>query len=149
MSVDASVKKLRKDLDAQIKSFAEKRMTNKRRALSLKMLATTFSVLTTILLGLKGFEYLTESSLPFKNLTLVLSALVTLVSAFDGFFNHRALWVRYTLTVSNLRAIQDELDYATADASASPSQAKVDELFKKYQNVLSETNTSWQTLRDD
>jgi hypothetical protein len=149
MSVDTSVKKLREDLAAQIKSFGEKRITNKRRALWLKMLATTFSVLTTILLGLKGFEYLTESSLLFKNLPLVLSALVTLVSSFDGFFNHRALWVRYTLTVSNLRAIQDDLDYATADANAPPTQVRVDGLLKKYQNVLSETNTSWQTLRDD
>jgi len=149
MSVETSVKKLREDLNAQIKSFDQKRMKNKRKALFLKMLATTFSVLITILLGLKGVEYLTESSLLFKNLPLVLSALVTLISAFDGYFNHRALWVQYTLTASNLKAIKAELDYATTDANAPPAQATVDGLFNKYQNALSETNASWQTLRDD
>lgn len=149
MSVETSSKKLRHNLNEQIKSFNEKRTKNRRRAFWLKILATTFSAITTILLGLKGFEFLAESSLLFRNLPLVLSALVTLVGTWDGFFNHRALWVKYTLTVSNLRGILAELDYISSDSDSPPSQKAVDRLFDQCQNVLSETNTSWQSMRDE
>ena len=149
MSVETSAKKLHHNLNEQIKAFNEKRTKNRRKAFWLKVLATTFSVITTILLGLKGFEFLTERSLVFKNLPLVLSALVTLVGTCDGFFNHRGLWVRYTLTVSNLRGILAELDYVSSDPASLPAQKTIDRLFDQYQKVLNETNTSWQTLRDE
>jgi len=113
------------------------------------MLVTTFSGAITVLLGLQGLESIRAAPLLAKNSALVLSALVTLLTAWDAFFNHRALWVRYTRTVTELRGIQSELEYVSSDSDQKPKEADIDRLFERYQSALKETNVSWQTLRDD
>jgi hypothetical protein len=51
-----------------------------------------------------------HSEKPGACLALVLSALVTLFGEWDAFFNHRALWIRYTKTRYQLIGIKSELE---------------------------------------
>src|ERR1700694_739198 len=116
MSVDGKVKYLTETINAQIESFGKLRIINKGKAFWFKMLITSSSAATTILLGLQGLDHWTLFHAPtlVKNLALLLSALVTLFSTWDTFFNHKALWVRYTLTLSQLKGIRAELEYLSS-----------------------------------
>lgn len=151
MSVDGKVKYLTENLNQQIEGFSRSRQTNKKKAFWLKMLAVSFSSATTILLGLQGLEVVAFVNAPVvvKNLALILSAFVTLFSTFDAFFNHRALWVRYTRTTSQLKSIKAELEYLSSDGVQNLNDEDIDRLFKKYQLTLEETNAFWHGLRDE
>lgn len=144
MATRDKIEFFKRDLDGKIEFFKYVQINNKKKAFLLKMLATLFGLLTTVLLGLQVAE-LTAGIL--KNIALVTSALVTLLSAIDAFFNHRALWVRYTATLSQLDVVRIELDYLNAAADQAPKEGDVDRLFAKYRSILDETNTSWTELR--
>jgi len=151
MSADSKAKYLAETINEQIESFSQRRIKNKGKAFWFKMLITSSSAATTVLLGLQGLEHFTMFNAPImaKNLALLLSALVTLFSAWDAFFNHKALWVRYTKTVSQLKSIGSELAYLTSKGAQALKEEDADRLFQKYQSVVEETNTFWQSLRDD
>src|ERR1044072_1218347 len=93
-------------LDESIKFYASKRESSKARAFGLKITALFFSVSTTILLGLEGLGH----TVALKNSALFLSAFVTLLTAWEAFFNHRAMWVRYTMTYTSLLELQVDLE---------------------------------------
>src|SRR5689334_6541408 len=82
----------------------------------------------------------------FHNVALVLSAVVTMLSAWDAFFNHRALWVRYTTIAAELKAIRSHLNYATVGGTGDDSI--LDQLFAQYQAVLKATNEWWLHQRE-
>jgi hypothetical protein len=149
MSVDGKVKYLTETINEQIESFGKLRIINKGKAFWFKMLITSSSAATTILLGLQGLEHWTLLPPLVKNLALLLSALVTLFSTWDTFFNHKALWVRYTLTLSQLKGIRAELEYLSSNGSQDLKEEDVDLLFRKYQSVIQETNSAWLSLRGD
>ena|SRR6266404_1485207 len=137
---------LHAELEKHIKTFCEDRQSNKRKAFHLKIWGTVFSAITTILLGLQGFDHWTTY---LKNSALALSAFVTVFAAWDAFFNHRALWVHYKSIQMELEAVLAELDYLLADSNGSPKSEDVDALFCKYQQVLKRSTQSWLDLRDD
>jgi uncharacterized protein DUF4231 len=133
---------LHRELDRQIGSFEAARKLNKRRALAFKLSITGLGSLTTVVLG---FQSAWEREL-LHNVALVLSAIVTLLSAWDSFFNHRALWVRYTTTASELKALRAQLAYITA--ANDPDSAALDHLFTEFQTVLKTTNEWWLHQRE-
>ena len=143
MGVAEKTEFLSKALRSQIHSFDTKRKNNKRKALFFKLTVTLFGGATTVLLGLQGVGH--ESA--FRNLALVFSAVLTLLSTWDTFFNHRSLWTRYTATYTELRTIEADLDYLRLAGEGALSESQVDALYMRYQNVLRNTNEWWQHER--
>lgn len=136
---------LKAQLMGYIASFEQKRNQNKKKAFLVYLGATAISAVVTVLLGLQGVP--DEKVVYIRNIALILSAAVTLLTGFDTFFNHRALWVRYTQTVTQLFAVQAKLDYLLADVERDVPEAEVDRLFEEVQRALSETNRWWQDQR--
>jgi len=132
-------------LTKQIASFDTRRSQNKKKAFLSKILSISFSTLTTILLGWQGLTNPTLTVV--KNIALLLSAVVTILSAWESFFNHRELWVRYTSTLTRLKTIQSDLHYLLAGANVNDD--KLDELYNRFQAVIDETNASWVALRKE
>jgi hypothetical protein len=145
MGVSEKTEFLSSALRTQIHSFNAKRKDNKRKALFFKLTVTVLGGTTTVLLGLQGVGH--EST--FRNLALVLSAMVTLLSTWDTFFNHRGLWTRYTATYTELRTIEADLEYMHLGGEGVLSESQVDELFTRYQRVLRNTNEWWQHERQE
>lgn len=150
MSADGKAKYLMDSLNQHLESFGKKRKENKDKAFWFKMFVTSFSAGTTILLGLQGLESITffNASIWVKNVALVFSAFVTLFSVWDTFFNHRALWVRYTKTITQLRGVKAELEYLSSN-EGKVKEEDVDRLYQKFQTILEATNAFWQSLRDE
>jgi hypothetical protein len=123
-------------------SFQKKRQQNKKKAFLVYLGATGISAVVTVLIGLQGVP--DDKVVYIRNIALILSATVTLLTGFDTFFNHRALWVRYTQTVSQLLGVQARLDYHTAAETQEVPETEVDRLFEEVQRILAETNRWWQ-----
>ncbi len=145
MQAEERTEFLSKALGSNIDSFNRKRQNNKTKAFLFKMSITALGGATTVLLGL---EDVSDPTL-FKNAALVCSALITLLSTFDAFFNHRALWVRYTQTYTELLAIQSDLNYALAGGPGTLQTDEIDALYRRFSLAMRRTNEWWQDTRRD
>lgn len=140
-----TVEFLRSALTYHINSFRSRRDQNRRRAATTKLAIIAFGALVTILLGLKSYTPLQQYDSTFSICAFVLSALVTAITAWDDYFGHRWLWIRYTETLGLLRSIEADLNYA-----ASKPEIEIgvlDELQRRLQLALQETNAAWSEKR--
>jgi hypothetical protein len=135
---------LKSQLSGYLDGFEQKRERNKRKAFLVYLGATVISAVVTVLLGIQGVPE--DKVIYIRNIALVLSATVTVLTGFDTFFNHRALWVRYTQTVTQLLGLQARLDYLGAVKGEIPD-SEVDRLFEEMERILAETNRWWQDQR--
>jgi hypothetical protein len=133
-------------LDGQIAKFRARRRENRTRSMFFKLAVTLFAALTTILIGIKA-DSATGTQL--QNLALIFSAAGTLFSSWDLFFNYRGLWIRYTVTVVQLINLRSDLDYQLHGDTDNLAESAVDELYRRYQAIMSETNTEWVSLRKE
>jgi hypothetical protein len=138
---------LRRTLDSTIHAFEERRLYHKKRAFLFKIFGTGFSAVTTVLLGLQGLG--TGALLAVKNIALFLSAGVTVISAWDTFFNHRELWVRYTASFRRLTELQTDMDFILSEGSQVDKEAELEKLYVRFQAIVQETHTSWLQLRQE
>ena len=148
MGVDKKIEYLKERVKKDLDYVKKKRSDKRVKAITAKMLVTFFSILTTILLGLQGFGG-TTAPVIIKNAALVLSALVTLVSTWDAFFNHRAIWIRLQITVSQLYQLQYRLEYLVAEGTQDIKPTDIDNLYDRYQSIWEEANLSWLEQRKD
>jgi hypothetical protein len=130
------------ELDNQIASFEVRRRRNKRRAFLLKIAITASSVAVTILLGIDtGNAYTTF----LKNAALISGGIGSILGAWDAFFNHKELWIRYKRTANDLKGLRAVVQYRSK--SVVPlSEEEVDDLFEQFQNILRQTNSAWLEL---
>jgi hypothetical protein len=82
------------------------------------MTVVIFGTLTTLLLGLKTNPILNGYDNAISAAALFLSAAVPIFSAWDAFYDHRWLWIRYTTAQQGLYGILDDLEYAVAGNGA-------------------------------
>lgn len=148
MSSKAKIDYMRSHLDTQIGEFNARRRRDKKKAVRAKVAQASVGAAVTVILGLDntalGFSTSTDARL--KALALFLSAAVTIVAAWDAFFDHRSLWIRYAGVLAGLKAIRAELEYLTSDSDAV-SEVELDALFRRSQALLESANLSWQQLR--
>jgi len=106
--------------------------------------ATLFSGAATVLLGLQieGLEP------QFRSAAFVLSALVTLFSALEPFFNFRALWIEHEIALWKFYRLRDRINFYLEglDASQISSEA-VDRFHTEYQAIWNDLSQSWINYR--
>lgn len=136
---------LKENIDKQIGNFKYKRDGNRRSAFVLTISLAISSALVTVLIGLHGIDGSNKTYV--LNIALLLSALVTIGSVFDSFYNPKDLWVKYTKTTNDLYEIKSSLDYLLTKGIENIDIAQIDELYDEYQNVLRITNEQWSKLR--
>jgi Protein of unknown function (DUF4231) len=129
-----------------IDTFRAKRDFNRSRAFRLRLAIVTIGVLTTIILGLKPYVGFQNSDAFLSAVALVLSALIPIFTTWEGFFEHRWLWIRYTLTLNSLYAIRDELEFSHAAGAINKMQ--LDSLFAQLQRTLEEIDGAWTERRN-
>ena len=133
MSENSQVAFLQKELDGQISRITGERNRHKRKALWIRLAIAGLSALATIVLGWQGAPFPEL----LKNIALVLNAAITVIAAYDIFFEPRKLWVRETLLVSKLKDLQRDLQYDLAGNSNLPEDAlsqykdDIDQVFKE------------------
>jgi hypothetical protein len=127
-----------------ISLYDKKRQKNKFLALGINLTSTAFEAATTILLGLRVNA---DTKTRLANVALGLSASITLLNTWDAFFNHKALWLRFTVATQSLRGVQEEMEYLRSKGEFTESQ--IDSLHRKFKRVVLAINRDWENLRKE
>lgn len=117
-------------------------------AFRLKIISVLLAAIITILLGLKFSHSNVEVSNILSNIALFLGASITVLSAYEAFFDPRALWVRETVTFVRLKDLQRDLDFWKS--GNDPSEITLEELriFKmRLDRILDDTLKYWMKIR--
>jgi hypothetical protein len=78
--------------------------------------------------------------------TLVVSASLTALGAWDAFADHRWKWIRYRATLSMLYTLQEDLDYRQA-SKTQLSADEIDQYFQQLKQTVHETSQEWMSQR--
>ena len=127
---------LERQLEDNITQFDTKGNRHQRWAFCLKLSVAFLGAATTVCLGLKFAPNPTYTTW-LSNIALVFSAMVTVLSVGDTFFNPRALWMEYSAAESALKAIRAELEFRK-NLSGSISEDEIKDLFKRMQTILND-----------
>ena len=136
----AKAKWLEETIEKSISVARLRRSQNQRKASWVKTATIILSGLATIFLGLQlsGLEKI------FKEIAFVFSALVTLMTAIEPFFNWRALWVEHESALGDFHKLLDDLRYYLAGRSPEELEAKkMDSVYEDYQNVWKRVSDNW------
>ncbi|MBB3699302.1 DUF4231 domain-containing protein [Flammeovirga yaeyamensis] len=82
-----------------------------------------------------------------KCLTLIFSACSALLAAWDGFFNHKELWVNYSETRNHLRTLLFELKMLKEEDR--DDDKVLNRFYSQYKDIVHESNSKWKELRTD
>ncbi|NME70864.1 DUF4231 domain-containing protein [Flammeovirga aprica] len=117
---------------------------NKLKSFRIYLGIAIASALITILVAISS-DVPEEYQLHAKILTLLLSGVTTVLAAWDGFYNHKQLWINYGESRNQLRAIQ--LKMKMMDEQQRNDDKILDAIFKEFQEVMHHGNSNWKSLR--
>lgn len=123
--------KFEEHLNAIVADFAKECKNHKNVALRLRISSVCLSAIVTVCLGLK-FQ-MSELQATLGNVALALSAVITVVGAYEAFFDPRALWIRETIIYSKLRNLKREFEFWAAGCEGDaldPADAETLNRFK-------------------
>jgi hypothetical protein len=126
--------------------FDKKRQLNKFLSFGIKLTSATLAAAITVLLGLTVSA---ESKIGYANIALTLSAVIAILNTWDAFFNHKALWVRFTITTQSLRSIREELGYLLSKTQGNPTEEQIESLYGKFKQVMLTIDRDWENLRKE
>ena len=137
---------LQAEVDLLVSRYQNDSRNYKKQAFRLKIVSVFLAAIVTVLLGLK----LNDDALAaaFSNGALVLSAAITVLSAYEAFFDPRALWVRETVTFARLKDLQRDLRFWAAGLDPDAVDAAEVERFKlRLDSVLEDTLKYWVKIK--
>ncbi|SRR5229473_1864920 len=145
MDTDEKLKFIENELNERIERQTHLRNGDKRLALRYKVIAVFFAAAITILLGVRVDATLTEI---FRDLALILGAMITVVTAIDAFYDYRSLWIRRTFLLARLSSLRREvLFYAIQPEQGELHMRKLDEFLKRLDQILEDDLQNWMRLR--
>jgi len=137
---------LQKEVDTLVSRYQRDSSLYKKQAFRLKIISVCLAAVITVLLGLK-LENIALSAV-FSNAALVLSAIITVLSAYEAFFDPRALWVRETVTFARLKDLQRDLRFWSAGQDPESIDVEALNRFKvRLDSVLEDTLKYWMKIR--
>ncbi|EJQ32382.1 hypothetical protein IEC_05394 [Bacillus toyonensis] len=137
---------LLKSVDDNIRFFEGRRIKNKKKAFSLKVISIIMSSSITILLGLKSIN----NNNILSDIALGLAAAVTVFNGIEGFYNHRGLWAKDVTTLNSLRALKLDIEYyMVGEDEDSLSLEEVNKFKTRLQDILNEDVNVWNNIRKE
>lgn len=133
------------DIEARLVEFSRKRLRDKRKGFCLKMGAAFLGAAVTVLLGLKVSE---DAEVTLKNIALIAGALVAILNAWDAFYDHKALWVKRTMTVARLKKLRRAFQIARA-AKQELDPKDLEGFHATFDQILDDDLSSWVQMRSD
>ena len=144
MKLDERLECLEEDLQRLVKRYGDDARRHKKTALALKIVSVCIAALITILLGLKLQAPEVRDLL--SNVALVLGAVITVLSAYEAFFDPRALWIRETVTFARLKDVQRDLRYWARGAEPLDDQT-LEGFKRRVDRVLDDSLKYWMKVR--
>ena len=143
--VPASLDIVKDDTDKAIDRLSQYRRSNKKKAEFVVVSSAAISAATTIAIGLTSL--ISSWSVVFQSLALMLSASLTILTAWDGLYNHKRLWLIQAGVLNSLYRIQADIRHL--EKCDPIDQEAVNELYLRYQAAFDEYNSQWSEMRTD
>lgn len=141
MQSEAALSNLRSRLERHIAEFSRKRKRDKAKAFAFKVLTLVLTLIATLSLGI---EWNANISSIAKQLAFVATALVGFFTGIDLYFNHKGLWIQYTITRNELYKIRDDLEYQVEKVGAEKLEdTQLDDYHRRLQKALDDCNSWW------
>jgi uncharacterized protein DUF4231 len=136
---------LEHQLDQLIQRVKSDRDRHRRLAVLLRTLTVTLAGLATIMLGWKAPG---DTASVLTNLALVLAVAITVVTAYEAFFDPGALWVRETMVLTRLTDLRRDLAYAVSGAAdGEPDRDAIKDFKMRLDAILEDSLKTWLRLR--
>ncbi|WP_125468815.1 SLATT domain-containing protein [Methylomagnum ishizawai] len=143
MPENEALKYLEDELAKQALSFDDSRKFYRRNYFYYTLATASLSALTTILIGI-GQSY--ESKL-LSVISLITSASITVVAAWDGFLRSRELWVQKTDTWMALQNLDANIKYAKAKSGGVLAESQIDDFYQRFDKILMGEHELWKKVR--
>lgn len=130
-------------LNAAIIKLAQKARALKRGYYALSISILLLSAILTIILG---FHVNDENYLiRFKNIALVIGALITFLTGLNAFWKLQSYWVRRKILLHRLKELQNEFAFQ----KLSTQNEDLENLFAKYQSIQSYQTLYWEDIYNE
>ncbi len=145
MNSSERLKCLQDDLDKLVKRYSGEAVRYKKTALTLKITSVVFAALITVMLGLSVEQELKDL---LRNIALVFGAIITVLSAYEAFFDPRALWIRETVTFARLKDLQRDLRFWSSGLDKESMDPKEVDMFKqRLDHIHNDSLKYWMKVR--
>lgn len=104
------------------------------------------SAITTVCIGIQTFVSDKYSNL-FGIVSLLSSASVTVVAAWDGIFHHKKLWINWVVMLNELYELENDIRHTEATSNVV-TQEQINTFYSRYKKIMRDTNERWYKIRD-
>jgi hypothetical protein len=146
MNLTERLKCLEDDVQRLVQRYGKDAVRHKKTALALRILSVLIAAAITILLGLKAPEADVKSLL--SDIALVLGAIITVLGAYEAFFDPKALWIRETVTFARLKDLQRDLRYWSRGIPPEGlDEQRLEDFKRRLDRVLEDSLKYWMKVR--
>jgi Protein of unknown function (DUF4231) len=144
---ESAATKLERRLWEDIKKYEDYVKWRRLQTLGLRVGAAFLGAAASVCIGLQGNHNFASSPNTvgaLAALALVFSALVTVMSAWDGVFDYKSDWERFKITYGRLYGLQYNLSYQISKGVVSDED--LNDIAKKHAEFIQEANNPrWKT----
>lgn len=131
---------------AIIKRAQAGRKDDRRKAAFIAIYMGVVSAITTVCIGIVTFVSDKYSNL-FGIVSLLSSASVTVVAAWDGIFHHKKLWINWVVMLNELYELENDIRHTEATSNVV-TQEQINTFYSRYKKIMRDTNERWYKIRD-
>jgi len=134
---------LESQLAEQIAGFDDSRKWFRKQQFRFTMATALLSTLTTIFIGvgqILGWQ-------PLSIVSLICSASITVLAAWDQHLRSKELWVQKTDTWMALQNLEAHINYAKAKFGVSLTQQQIDKFYARFDEIIMNEHNSWKKVR--
>ena len=136
---------LQEEIEKMYHLTSSRSKENKKKSFRIYISIAVSTAIVTILVAI-GDDF-TNNTTAIKILTLFFSALSTVLAAWDGFYNHKQLWVNYGESRDNLKELLLKVKL-TSDEEKNNTEFLI-KTHKEFQSIIDKGNYKWKELRLD
>lgn len=134
---------LLEEIDKSIEIIKNKSKSNKRKLKIFFLISLLFSTATTLILA---FDFVGYEKIQ-KNIALIFSAALTLVSGWTARFDYQKLWFRQKATLLSMYQLKNKVNYLKIRSDIN--QLDVDELFNEYKTIWEKDSQEWNNINKE
>jgi hypothetical protein len=143
---------LKTEIGKAILSTSVDRTSYRRKAVRLYMSTSLLAAFTTLILGLNlhslhfWWGYDLNLEIWSKRIGLFFTAFITVINAYEVFYNNKELWVSNTQSGNKLHALKFDIEFNEQD-TAKLTLEQLGKWKDTYQSILDERNSTWGKFR--
>jgi len=142
MAEKEALEYLERELAEQITGFDSSRIFYRNQLFRFTMATAFLSAATTVLIAVEKIIGFKELSI----ITLICSASIAVIAAWDQFLRSRELWIQKTDTWMQLQNLEANVKYEKAK-SGQLAQAQIDTFYDRFDKILMGEHEAWKKVR--